>query len=277
MKDAKGEIIGVLKAENKLGPEMGRGFSAFDAELLMTLASQAALDLEQVLAYEQVSREATQRERNRLQGDLHDALNSFHAGVMLEAEAARHWLAKGQSERAAIGLDQLLRVAKFTYAELSNILQDLRDPILQKEGLSAALQRYTDMVGHTLVSFYDNLPCRLDFDIEYVLYRIAQGAISNSVKHAGLQTIPDGRVCVSLTHDGGYVTLRVTDNGLGFDRHSRQIESSVPFGLKQMKHLAVSLGATLAIESTPGKGTAVTVTVALKEGTNGVEHSRLAR
>jgi GAF domain-containing protein len=264
MKDIKGAIIGVLKTENKLGHERMRGFSAFDAELLAILAAQAAIDIDHVRTYEQVSREAAQSERNRLQGDLHDALNVFHAGIMLEAEAARHWLAKGQIQRVEAELDQLWRVASYTYGELSHILQDLRDPILQKEGLAAALRRYTDMVGRELVSLSVDLECRLDFNIEYVLYRIAQGAISNSVKHAGLQTISNGHIDVSLTHNRDRITLLIIDNGLGFDPYSPQFESTVPFGLDQMRHLAESLGTTLQIVSAPGQGTSISVTVMIE-------------
>jgi signal transduction histidine kinase len=263
LRDQRGAIIGVLKAENKLGREAASGFSAFDAELLTILASQAARDIERIQAYEQMSKEVARRERERLQGDLHDALNTFHSGVMLGAETARYWLGREHYHLADSELEQLWRVARFTYGELSQILQDLRDSILQKEGLVAALHHYAQSVGRDLIAFTSNVRERLDFDREYALYRIAQGAISNAVRHAGLNAITGGKIWVELTIDADMLRLSITDNGRGFDLNSKMEGGVMPYGVNRMRKLAQVLDSALELRSQPGQGTVVEVKVAL--------------
>jgi GAF domain-containing protein len=269
MRAQHGAIIGVLKAENKLGRQASRGFSVFDAELLLILAGQAALDIERIRAYERMSKEVARRERAQLAGDLHDALNTFHSGVMLGAETARYWLGREQYHLADSELEQLWRVARFTYGELSQILHDLRDSILQKEGLVAALRHYAESVGRDLIVFTSNVQERLDFAREYALYRIAQGAISNAVRHAGLNAIAGGKIWVDLTIEAATLRLSITDNGRGFDLDSKLAGGAMPYGFERMQKLAETLGAHLQLASQPDIGTNISVTVILKESDYG--------
>lgn len=262
---AQGKPVGVLKVENKYGREAEQGFSEFDEELLAVLANQTAINIRRVLQFQRVSQEAAQRERTRLQGDLHEAMNVFHSGVMLEAEVALIDLDRKQYDKAKAELYQMWRVSRFTYGELANILEDLRDPILQKEGLTAALRHYAELLGPGLISFYSKVNVPLDFDVAYALYRIAQGAISNAIRHAGLNQISDGQIWVDLDCDGKTVNLSVRDNGHGFDMKTAKLGYPVPFGLKRMQDLAKSLNTTLSIQSHPGQGTRIEITVTLKE------------
>ncbi len=259
-----GQVIGVLKAENKLGPAASEGFSNFDAELLTLLGSQGGEDIERFRLYSLVGEEAARKERGRLQGELHDMLNVFHAGVMLEAEAASYWLANGDYERARAGLSQLWRVSRFTYGELNNILQDMRDPILESQGLVPALMNYVDAVGHDLVEFRSNLDVRLDPEVSHTLYRIAQGAVSNAIEHAGLSNAENGKMWIDLLQVEDTIILRVVDNGGGFDLKGLQLGYPRAFGLERMSQLARSLGASLQIDSQVGKGTSISVAVKMR-------------
>jgi PAS domain S-box-containing protein len=206
-------------------------------------------------------RRIAEAERDQLQGELHETLNVLHAGVMLEAEATLHWLQEEQYDHIESGLGQLWKASRYAYGELSNIMQDLRDPILENVGIVGALANYASTVGPDLVSVHSNLESRLNRDLEHALYRIAQGAISNAIRHAGLRGIEGGKIQVKLTGQDGNVTLRVEDNGKGFDPDA----AAATFGLSRMKQWAGMLGATLQIDSQLGRGTTVTTIVSLRE------------
>jgi len=213
----------------------------------------------------EAKRRIAEAERDRLQGELHEALNVFHAGVMLEAEACQHWLQEGQCERVETALDQLWKVARYTYGELSNILQDLRDPILEDEGLAAALVNYATTVNPERINVSNDVTGRLARDREHALYRIAQGAIGNALRHADLENVPGGQIWASLVENLEDVILRVEDNGIGFDKDAISLGYPGAFGLERMHQWAKMIGATLEIDSHPGTGTVITATVSRGE------------
>lgn len=214
----------------------------------------------------ETKRRIAEAERDRLRGELHEAINILHASVILEAEACQHWLQMRQYEQVETSLNRLWKVSRHTYGELSNILQGLRDPILESEGLVAALKNYAEAISPDLILFHSNIEDRLNPDYELALYRVAQGAIGNALRHAGLTNIPGGQIRVNFVKEGRYLTLRVEDNGKGFEADAIEVGHPMAFGLERMKHWAIAIGATLEIESKPGSGTAVTVTVPLGEG-----------
>lgn len=263
MRYPNGDIVGVLKIENKLGKQAAQGFSGFDKESLILLANQAAIAIERVRMYQQISEEAAHKERERLQGDLHEAMNIFHAAVMLKAEILADKLRRQKYEAVQIGLEQLWRGSRFAYTELDNILQDLRSPILEEEGLVPALKACAQTVGREYVFVEGDAQVRFPIKIEHALYRIGQGAISNALKHAGLDDIEGGRVQVKMTVISGIVTLSIEDNGRGFGIDVLESRGDW-FGLRRMEERAKSIGGRLKIQPVPGQGTTVTVTVALK-------------
>jgi len=267
MKKPDGEIVGVLKAENKLGLFAESGFSAFDKQLLTSLADQAATQIEHVARESQIREEAVHAERKRLGDELHEALNILHAGVMIGAEVAQYWLSQGEHSMVQAGLGRLWRASRYAYGEFSNILQDLRDPILEREGLAAALQNYCEKIGHDLVEAHCDLPCRLKPRIEHALFRVAQGAISNAIRHAGLHLVKGRKACVELTLDGENLILRVRDNGKGFDKASIPTGGPVPYGLRRMEEWARIAGGVLDIQSGIGEGTVITFTRLMKGAT----------
>ena len=93
--------------------------------------------------------------------------------------------------------------------------------------------------------------CQLPTDVQIAFYRITQEALNNINKHARA-----GRAWVNLRCDQDRVTLRVGDNGRGFDPESRQIHQ---LGLRIMPERAEAIGADLTIKSQPNQGTEVTV------------------
>jgi len=264
MRADKNRVVGVLKVENRRGANSLTGFSSFDQELLYLLAAQVAKNIERMQQFERLAREAAQRERERLQGELHDTLNVFHSAIMLEAEFAQTQLKKGKTDDTEASLGRLWRASRYTYGELSNIMQDLRDPILWQQGLADALNHYAALVGQNLITVYAEFTDRLPFDIEYALFRIAQGAVSNAIRHAGLHTLSDGHVQLHLFVDSGRLYLLIRDNGQGFEEEMKRHS----LGLTRMYDLARSIGTQTEINSILGVGTEVQVSVPLPEATH---------
>jgi PAS domain S-box-containing protein len=190
-------------------------------------------------------------ERQRLARELHDAVVQALYGIVLGARAARGLLdhAPGQ---AAEPLEYVLSLAEAGLTETRALIFDLRPESLETEGLVAALTKQA-----APLSARHGIEVQLDLcdepvlplDIKEALYRIAQEALHNTVKHAQA-----GRIELRLADQAGTIVLEVCDNGKGFNP-----AGSFPghLGLRSMSERATQLGGTLQIESAPGRGTCV--------------------
>jgi signal transduction histidine kinase/ligand-binding sensor domain-containing protein len=199
---------------------------------------------------------AVAEERNRLARELHDSVTQSLYGVTLYADAAAGHLALGHMDRAAEHLQELQDTAQEALAEMRLLVFELRPPILE-EGLVAALQARLQAVEGRVglkTEFRVDGEGRLLPKIEEGLYRIAQEALNNALKHAYA-----GNISVYLRQAGETVTLEVADDGVGFDPTTARERGGL--GLSAMEERAAELGATLTIRSTPGEGTRVKVSI----------------
>ncbi|MBC7248844.1 MAG: GAF domain-containing protein [Anaerolineae bacterium] len=258
MRDPSGEIVGVLRVQHK---ERG-SFSEFDQGLLSTLANHAAVNIQRVRRMAELRDDILQRERQRLQGDLHDTMNILHAGVMLEAESVKVKLERGKNTEAQEGIRQLLESSRHVYRDLRGLLENLRLPIQKGEGVIPALRHYAQMMRFQRIHFDDALGRSLPPDVEYALVRIGQVALHNIVRHARLDTVEEGRARVVLDGQDDLVVLWIEDNGVGFDAETT-LHSEEALGLKSMFWWAESIGGDLHIDSQPGKGTRIRAAVTL--------------
>jgi signal transduction histidine kinase len=140
------------------------------------------------------------------------------------------------------------------FAELRSLILQLRPPDLERDGLAASLAKHLEVVGrtHGLATHLDvGSLGELEPDVEQALFRIAQEAVTNVVRHAAA-----GSVTVHLARAGDEVELGVRDDGVGFDPADRAI-SARRLGLVSMRERAVDLGGALEIESAPGRGTSI--------------------
>jgi signal transduction histidine kinase len=179
-------------------------------------------------------------ERNRLARELHDALTQSLFGLRLRLEA-------GDVTGASSLLEEI-------FGELRSLILQLRPPALELDGLVPSLTKHLDVVGRTHgleVAFEPGGVGALPPDVEQALFRIAQEAVTNAVRHAAA-----GRVVVRLAAVDDTVSLEVEDDGLGFDPQARAV-SARRLGLVSMRERAVELGGALDIESTPGTGTTI--------------------
>ncbi len=249
----KGEVIGVLDAQS----DQLNAFDESDLTVLQALADQAAVAIENARLYEQAQRLAVVEERQRLARELHDSVTQALYGTTLYAEAAARQLATGDVELVADHLRELRDTAQEALREMRLLIFELRPSILDSEGLVTALRARLEAVEERAglevllqVEGQGTVPP----EIEEGLYRIAQEALNNALKHACA-----GRVSVSLDRGEEMVVLEIVDDGAGFDP-STAVEGG-GLGLDGMIERAAKMGGELTLDSEPGAGTRVRVEV----------------
>jgi two-component system sensor histidine kinase UhpB len=191
---------------------------------------------------------AQEEERARVARDLHDEVNQSLTGLLLRLEAARADAPPSLEPELA----ETKALANKAMGELLQLARQLRPTALDDLGLAAAIAGQTERlgVGEIESSFEtDGSFADLGDDPQLVVYRVAQEALNNAARHSGA-----GRVDVRLRRreDGG-VELSVADDGRGFGFE----ESQTGLGINGMRERALLVGARLGIESRPGAGTTI--------------------
>lgn len=272
-----GEIVGVLAAYRSAD----RPFA--DAEL--TRATELALPLGLRMHTEQLWRaverhrgerdrliaaaiSAQEDERRRIAFDLHDGVTTVLASLAFHLNAAD--LAVGELDadggaRAQIAAAQ--KLADLAYHQTRAAITGLHSLVLAELGLVAALESLVQGIAPASGTEVDLLtdPPHLVDDVPAhaaaALYRIAQEALSNAVRHADAE-----RIVLSLRRTGEALVLACADDGTGFDPENHQSSLASPdhagrqhFGLSSIAQRAALLGADLRLESAPGRGTRVII------------------
>ena len=247
-----GAIAGAFYLTDKEGAAT---FSDEDQALIETFAAHAALALENARLHERSRELSIVEERNRLARELHDAVTQKLFGVVLAAESGTALLAH-DPEQTAAQLALVRDLAREAMEELRSVIVHLRPAALETQGLAVALAKHVDVLrrshGREIaleVSGDAPVPAAVEADI----FRIAQEALHNALRHAGAATI-----AVRLRCEPGRVALTVADDGSGFDPGAVRSRS---LGLTTMAERARAAGATLAIDSVPGAGTTVALEV----------------
>jgi PAS domain S-box-containing protein len=193
--------------------------------------------------------------RAHLARELHDSVTQALFSMTLMTRSIE--MLMGRDPEAALQRLATLRdLQRDALAEMRALIFELRPGGLEEEGLVPALRQHAAAVQGRIglpVVVDADLEERLPSDVEDVLYRIAQEALHNVVKHARARTI---RLTLGPAADG--VRLVVVDDGTGFDA------AAVPaghLGLAGMKARAEAIGGQLTVESRPGKGTTIAVVV----------------
>ena len=249
-----GGVIGVLDVVNKAG-----GFTDEDIPVMAHFANQAAMAIEHARLQEQAEQLAVLAERQRLARELHDSVTQSLYSVTLYANAAALALAADKQDVAAGYLHELQETAQEGMRDMRQLIFQLHPPVLEAEGLVAALQaRLAAVEGRAglQIEFRIEGERRLPVAIEEGLYWIAQEALNNVRKHAAAQ-----HVTVHLHFAAAAVCLEVQDDGVGFDPQALPAERRG--GLRTIAERTVLVGGKLTYESKPGKGTRVMVEVTL--------------
>jgi predicted ATPase/signal transduction histidine kinase len=239
-----------------------RSFSQEEINLAVAFGDQAALAIENDRLRSLAKKAAVIEERGRLARELHDSVTQSLFSLTLLAEGWQRLFRSGKTENIADPLVELGGIAQQALKEMRLLVYELRPPTLEQEGLLGALHQRLNSVEkragvetHLVANDLFELPAT----IEEELYRIAQEALNNSLKHSGATS-----VTVSLSKDNGFVVLEVTDDGHGFELHSDAYQRG-GIGLSSMRERAERLGGSLEVRSTIGKGTTVSVRILIQE------------
>jgi two-component system sensor histidine kinase UhpB len=196
--------------------------------------------------------QAQEEERTRVARDLHDEVNQSLTGLLLRLEAAR----EAAPPELEAELAETKALANQAMRELLSLARQLRPTALDDLGLTAAVAGQVEQLAHGEIDASiatDGDFSDLGDDAQLVVYRVGQEALSNAARHSGA-----GRVEVRLGRlDGGGVELTVADDGRGFAFD----ESEGGLGIAGMRERALLIGGELTIESRPGHGTTVRLTV----------------
>ncbi|WP_329287540.1 sensor histidine kinase [Streptomyces sp. NBC_00691] len=202
----------------------------------------------------------TLAERERLAREIHDTLAQGLSSIQLLLRAAERALPPDSP--AAGHIDRARQEAQDNLAEARRFVRALSPPDLEHGSLAAALERLCEPGGGPRVRFsVSGTPVELPTPYEVALLRIAQSALANTVRHAGA-----ARAEITLSFMDASVTLDVVDDGGGFEPGAVRPSSDGGFGLPAMRSRAESLGGTFTVESAPGQGTAVAVSLPLPAG-----------
>lgn len=226
-----------------------------NSERLLAELQQAHQQLQEYAG--QAEELAVEKERNRLARELHDSVAQTLYGLTLQSEAGLRKVLAGQIEVVADYLREIRDSAQDTLQETRLLIFELRSPALERDGLAAALEkRFEAVEKRSGIKTQINLDMGegLPPKVEDSLYRIAQEALNNALKHAHAD-----QVSVTLTRNEDRVELEVRDNGVGFDVNDPTGGGGL--GLKGMQERTDQIEGRLILSSAPSEGTCVKVEV----------------
>jgi nitrate/nitrite-specific signal transduction histidine kinase len=250
--NAKGTVFGALmlftRRELDSSPE--------ELSSLAALGNQIGMAVDNARLYEHAEESAAAAERNRLARDLHDAVSQTLFSVSLIAEVLPRIYARdpGQGARR---LEELRQLTRGALAEMRTLLLELRPAALAEAKLDDLLKQLGEAVtgrARIPVEVRAEDTAELPADVRIAFYRIAQEALNNVAKHSGATTVT---VSLETEKPSGPVRLLIEDDGNGFDPEAA---GAGQLGLGIMKERADSIGARLAVDSAPGRGTRISAT-----------------
>jgi signal transduction histidine kinase/ligand-binding sensor domain-containing protein len=201
------------------------------------------------------------QERARLAREIHDTLTQAFVGIASQLDVVDMRMRR-DIDAAHSSLDLARRMAQHSLTEARRSVMDLRAAALDDHDLAAALKSgsllWAEGSGVEVDVEIKGESGNLPEDVAHHILRIAQEGVTNVLKHARAT-----RVALKLRIEQGMLNLRVRDNGCGFDSHNVFAAAKGHFGLIGMRERAERLGGELRLESRPGEGTELDVTVPL--------------
>jgi signal transduction histidine kinase len=263
-------VFGVLVC----GYRQVHAFSTEEIRFLSHLADTTSLGLENARLYQATVENARmlkaltsrlnviqEEERGRISRELHDGVGQLLIALRLELELLARELAEGR-ETAPRRIGSLTGLIDETLAEIRQMAFDLRPAILDHSGLPAALRIYADRFARQTGIQIDRVGPqeigRWDPRIEATVFRVVQESLANVAKHAHATA-----VTIELIPDDTALSLRLSDNGQGFAPVKTKSDGGAEgqFGILNMRERVTELGGTFAVDSRPGKGTTIRVTI----------------
>lgn len=271
---SKDKIIGIMQVDR---PRETSGFNQEETEIIFAIARATAIAMENAQLIEVLGQKeqllhqlvdklitAQEDERKRLAADLHDGIIQSLIAVWYRIQRITS-TTKLQDDECHSELNETSRLLNEQILEIRRMLYDLRPLILDNYGLFPAVESYVQKLQEknsisielSIKGSDENLNSRL----EITLFRILQEALTNVIKHANATS-----ASVALTAEADIISLKVDDNGTGLNT---SLLSTVNYqerlGLAGMHERALLLNGTCNIESWPGKGTHIFVTLPIPE------------
>ncbi|MCZ6891852.1 MAG: GAF domain-containing sensor histidine kinase, partial [Chloroflexi bacterium] len=268
---SRGSLAGILLLGGK---HSGRMYSDEDQGLVLTMASGAALALDNARMLDDLKRQqhradellsqmvqAQEQERERVALELHDGVAQWLVRASYQAQICKALLAREDSTDIQSELNEVEDTVDESLRELRRVLAGLRPPTLDELGLTHALRNEAEQLNSDGVSCrveMEGEAVRLSSTVEIAVYRIVQEALNNVRKHAKAT-----QATLRLHFEEDYLRVEVIDDGKGFNV-ARILESAIAeqhMGLLGMKQRVEWLGGALKLESSEDAGTHVTVRV----------------
>jgi two-component system NarL family sensor kinase len=253
---AHGRQLGVLNVASGHWRELGED----DLRILHTIGDLLGIALERARLFDERGELGALEERNRLAREIHDTLAQGLSAITLQLETADALLDAGVTgDRTRRAVQQALQLARTNLDEARRSVLDLRAAPLEgrtlAEAIAALAQEQATAANLTLRTEIVGADQPLPVRVEAGLYRVAQEAITNVVRHAQAKTLTITFVATPQT-----VQLHVKDDGQGFD--PQQLPAA-RYGLRGMLERVKLLGGQLEILSSPAGGTQINVLVSL--------------
>ena len=246
-----GETLGNLYLADKIGAP---SFSEGDEELIRLLAAHAAVAIQNARLYAQLERLAVLEERTRIGMDLHDGVIQSIYAVGLTLESTRLALPEGADEAMTL-LDGAIAGLNDAIRDIRNFILDLRPRRFAGDVQQGMAQLVREFQANTMVPVSISIPEQLDdlpLPLGRAIFLTTQEALANIARHARAK-----RVNIALNCAAGRVTLKVQDDGRGFDTGNEALRIS--HGLANMQARAEGLGGVFDIRSQPGAGTTISL------------------
>ncbi|NCF67555.1 MAG: GAF domain-containing protein, partial [Chloroflexi bacterium] len=253
---AKGHVIGVLDIQS----DQLNDFDDTDLAVIQALANQAAIAIENARLYEQAQQLAVMEERARLARDLHDAVTQSIYSLTLLAAAGLRMIDNGDSQQIRDNQIRIDDIAQQALQEMRLLVFELRPSELKELGLIGALERRLEVVERRAgieARLQADESLSLPYDLEEELYRIAQEALNNALKHARASA-----VFVRIQLQDRTVNMIIRDDGRGFEPLA--IGDKGGLGLQNMQERADKINADITVSAVPGAGTIVSVSATVK-------------
>lgn len=240
--------------------QLSRQFNSMAEQLAENIRALRLLADKNAQLAEHAAELAQVEERNRLARDLHDSVSQeLFSLTMLSAAAGR--LIDSRPELAAAQLREIQATAQRALQETRSLIFALRPAMLDGRGLGPALHDLVPAAQERQglqIDLSISGERRLPLDHEQALFRIVQEALANVARHSAVREVQ-----VTLDYHDDQVCLTISDQGKGFDPAAPRNARSV--GLDSMAERTTALGGKFHIESAPGRGTCVTVTLPVYE------------
>ncbi|NES72763.1 MAG: sensor histidine kinase, partial [Okeania sp. SIO2D1] len=201
-----------------------------------------------------IENQATLQERSRIAREIHDSVGHFLTAQSIQLENVALFLA-GDRQRAAKYLQKARELGKEALTNVRHSVAKLRTNPLQGKSLNLALQQLLEEFRRTTgiaVVIQISLNSVDKEEVAIALYRVVQEALTNIAKHSKATSVN-----LHLTETKHRISLRLSDNGQGFDTR----QHTVGFGLQGMRERTEALGGNYLLQSQPGKGCTIQVDV----------------